>query len=50
MVSYFKYQQVTDDEAINDDGTLRDGHCVPGVRAAVGRPTLRDGAYTQPPR
>ena len=28
MVSYFKYQQVTDDEAINDDGTLRDGHCV----------------------
>ena len=28
MVSYFKYQQVTDDEAINDDGTLRDGHCI----------------------
>jgi hypothetical protein len=28
MPSYFKYQQVTDDEAINEDGTLRDGHCV----------------------
>ena len=28
MVSYFKYQQVTEDEAIAEDGTIRDGHCI----------------------
>ena len=28
MVSYFKYQQATKDEAIADDDTIRDGHCI----------------------
>ena len=28
MADYFKYTRVTDDEAINADGTLKDGHCI----------------------